>query len=134
MEQFDVVVVGGGIAGSSIAAALAPAGVSVLVLERQTTYRDKVRGEYMQPWGVAEMLRLGLEQTLLEAGGGYTNAFVTYGEHIDPVTAEENVRRGEGPTAVNARKARCHRGHPLDYVDSQGARQCSTCRTVRSAA
>lgn len=54
--------------------------------------------------------------------------------HLDPVTAEENVRRGEGPTAVNARKARCHRGHPLDYVDSQGARQCSTCRTVRSAA
>lgn len=91
MEQFDVVVVGGGIAGSSIAAALAPAGVSVLVLERQTTYRDKVRGEYMQPWGVAEMLRLGLEQTLLEAGGGYTNAFVTYGEHIDPVTAEASA-------------------------------------------
>ena len=56
------------VAGSSIAAALAPAGVSVLVLERQTTYRDKVRGEYMQPWGVAEMLRLGLEQPLLEAG------------------------------------------------------------------
>lgn len=54
--------------------------------------------------------------------------------HLDPVTAEENVRRGEGPTAVNARKARCHRGHPLDYIDSQGARQCSTCRTVRSAA
>lgn len=54
--------------------------------------------------------------------------------HLDPVTAEENVRRGEGPTAVNARKARCHRGHPLDFIDSQGARQCSTCRTVRSAA
>jgi 2-polyprenyl-6-methoxyphenol hydroxylase-like FAD-dependent oxidoreductase len=88
MEQYDVVVVGGGIAGSAIAATLAPTGMRVLVLERQTTYRDKVRGEYMHPWGVAELLRLGLEQTLLDVGGGYSTSFVTYGEDVDPAVAE----------------------------------------------
>ena len=84
MEQYDVVVVGGGIAGSAVAATLAAADLTVLVLERQTVYRDKVRGEYMHPWGVAEMLRLGLEQTLLEAGGTYSGGFVNFGDHIDP--------------------------------------------------
>jgi 2-polyprenyl-6-methoxyphenol hydroxylase-like FAD-dependent oxidoreductase len=91
MEQFDVVVVGGGIAGSAVAAALAPSGVRVLVLERQTTYRDKVRGEYMHPWGVAEVLRLGLEQTLLDAGGGYSPALANYGRHVEPRVADENA-------------------------------------------
>jgi flavin-dependent dehydrogenase len=57
----DVVVVGGGIAGSSLATVLARDGYQVVVLERQTTYPDKVRGEWMACWGVAELLRLGLE-------------------------------------------------------------------------
>jgi len=84
MHTRDVVVVGGGIAGSAIAAALAPAGVDVLVIERQVQYRDKVRGEYLQPWGVAEAQRLGVEQTLLDAGGGYTTRLANYGEDVDP--------------------------------------------------
>src|SRR5947209_8568379 len=62
----DVVVVGGGIAGSSLATVLARDRYQVVVLERQTTYRDKVRGEWMACWGVAELLRLGLEKALLD--------------------------------------------------------------------
>ena len=91
MEQYDVVVVGGGIAGSAVAARLAAAGRTVLVLERQTVYRDKVRGEYMHPWGAAEMQRLGLEQVLLDAGGSYADAFVSFGEHLDPAAAIETA-------------------------------------------
>ncbi len=83
MHTRDVVIVGGGIAGSAIAAALAPAGVDVLVIERQVKYRDRVRGEFLQPWGVAEARRLGVEQTLLDAGGGYTTRLATYGEDVD---------------------------------------------------
>lgn len=53
-ETHDVVVVGAGIGGAALATVLARNGIDVLVLERQTAYRDKVRGEWMAPWGVAE--------------------------------------------------------------------------------
>jgi 2-polyprenyl-6-methoxyphenol hydroxylase-like FAD-dependent oxidoreductase len=56
----DVVVVGAGIAGAPIATVLARRGVEVLLLERQRGYRDRVRGEYMAPWGVLEARALGL--------------------------------------------------------------------------
>jgi len=56
----DVVVVGAGIAGASIAAMLARGGLEVLLLERQRSYRDRVRGEYMAQWGVLEARAAGL--------------------------------------------------------------------------
>jgi 2-polyprenyl-6-methoxyphenol hydroxylase-like FAD-dependent oxidoreductase len=65
----DVVIVGGGIAGSGLALVLARRGATVTVLERQQDYADRVRGEYMHPWGVAEAQRLGILDTLLSAGG-----------------------------------------------------------------
>src|SRR4029450_6571339 len=63
-ESFEVVVIGGGIAGNALATVLARAGKAVLVLERSTVYRDRVRGELFQPWGVAEARRLGLHEVL----------------------------------------------------------------------
>jgi len=84
----DVVVVGGGIAGSAFAKAVADEGLDVLVLERQTTFRDKVRGEYLQPWGVVEARRLGLEEALLGCGGTWVTRAVGYDEMIPPAVAE----------------------------------------------
>jgi 2-polyprenyl-6-methoxyphenol hydroxylase-like FAD-dependent oxidoreductase len=84
----DVVVVGGGIAGSSLATVLARDGYQVVVLERQTSYRDKVRGEALACWGVAELLQLDLEKPLLDAGGCYATRAVAYDEVIDPTQAE----------------------------------------------
>ena len=87
----DVVVVGGGIAGSALATVLARDGLEVHVLERQKVYRDKVRGETLQPWGVAELCRLGLDDTLLGAGGGYCRRVVPYDETTAPDAAEANA-------------------------------------------
>ncbi len=67
-HDFDVITVGGGVAGASLARTLALQGVRVLVLERETSFRDRVRGEYVHPWGVAEIRRLGLETLLKQAG------------------------------------------------------------------
>jgi len=64
----DLVVVGAGIGGSALAAVMAARGAEVLVLERETVYRDRVRGEWMAPWGVAEAMRLGLYDMLREGG------------------------------------------------------------------
>lgn len=65
---FDVIVVGGGIAGSILAGVLARSGRGVLVLEKEERFRDRVRGETTWPYGVADARRLGVEHLLKEAG------------------------------------------------------------------
>jgi 2-polyprenyl-6-methoxyphenol hydroxylase-like FAD-dependent oxidoreductase len=71
-ETYDVVIVGGGIAGGALAAVLARSGIAVAVLERDPVPLDRVRGEFMARWGVTELKRLGLLETLAEAGGVFT--------------------------------------------------------------
>ena len=44
-KVFDVVTVGGGMAASALAIAMARSGARVLVLEKETKFRDRVRGE-----------------------------------------------------------------------------------------
>ncbi|HVI83948.1 MAG TPA: NAD(P)-binding protein [bacterium] len=52
--SYDVVTVGGGIGGAGFAKLMAARGAKVLVLERPTEFRHRVRGEVLMPWGVAE--------------------------------------------------------------------------------
>src|SRR2546421_1414733 len=78
----DVVVVGGGIAGASLAYALASEGLGVTVLEATTEYRDRVRGESMQAWGVQEARNLGVEQVLLDAGAHMAPLWKQYAEGV----------------------------------------------------
>jgi 2-polyprenyl-6-methoxyphenol hydroxylase-like FAD-dependent oxidoreductase len=87
-EQPAVAIIGSGIAGSALAAALANAGVPVLVLERTEQFVDNVRGEYMHPWGVAEAMQLGLYDDLIKAGGNVISRFVGYDEVYSPAEAE----------------------------------------------
>jgi 2-polyprenyl-6-methoxyphenol hydroxylase-like FAD-dependent oxidoreductase len=58
--DYDLAIVGGGLAGSSLGTALAKTGARVLIIEREAQFRDRVRGEGMQPWGAAEARELGL--------------------------------------------------------------------------
>lgn len=75
---FDAITVGGGLAGSTLATELARAGRKVLVLERESRFKDRVRGENMLPWGVAAARRLGLVDDLLAAGGHQPRSWNTY--------------------------------------------------------
>ena len=68
-QDYDLIVIGGGVAGSAVAARLATAGARTLVVESEGTFRDRVRGEAIMPWGVAEARSLGLGPVLLRAGG-----------------------------------------------------------------
>jgi 2-polyprenyl-6-methoxyphenol hydroxylase-like FAD-dependent oxidoreductase len=83
-EAFEVIIIGGGIAGDALAAVLAGAGRVVLVLERSTVYRDQFRGELFQSWGVPEARRLGLHEVLMRASGAYHARIVPYNETVEP--------------------------------------------------
>lgn len=53
--------------------------------------------------------------------------------HLQSVTNRENILRGDGPTAENARKTHCPRGHLLDGDNLRqaralrGMRECRIC-------
>lgn len=53
-------------------------------------------------------------------------------EHLEPVTSKENVLRGIGRSAVNARRRFCVAGHPLSgdnlYTRPNSHRACRACR------
>lgn len=56
--------------------------------------------------------------------------------HLEPVALEENVMRGEGYFAKNARKTRCIRDHEFTadntYTTPGGRRQCRKCMAIRA--
>lgn len=55
--------------------------------------------------------------------------------HLEPVTHRENILRGDGITARNARKTHCKRDHPFTgantYIRPNGSRQCIICSQAR---
>jgi flavin-dependent dehydrogenase len=63
----EVIVLGAGPAGCAAAATLARAGRRVLLLERETTPREGVCGEFLGPDAAAALSRLGLDLTALGA-------------------------------------------------------------------
>ena len=52
-------------------------------------------------------------------------------DHLEAVTQRENVLRGNAPTAANARKTHCIRGHEFTpentYAKKGGGRACRRC-------
>jgi len=62
--KYDIIAVGGGLGGASLAKAMAEGGAKVLVLEREKQCRDRVRGEVIWPWGCAELRELGVYDLL----------------------------------------------------------------------
>ncbi|MFI5317206.1 MAG: FAD-dependent oxidoreductase [Myxococcota bacterium] len=76
--SYDVICVGGGLGGAGLARAMAERGARVLVLERETHFRDRVRGEFLECWGVAEARALGLDAALAAAGAHASPLLDTY--------------------------------------------------------
>ena len=68
-RAFDIIAVGGGLGGAALAWTMARHGASVLVLERERQFQDRVRGEAVLPWGTVELKRLGLYELLLRECG-----------------------------------------------------------------
>lgn len=56
--------------------------------------------------------------------------------HLEPVTCRENVLRGNGRCAANAKKTHCPRGHAYAganlLIGTKGERCCRKCASIRS--
>ena len=124
---YDLIIIGGGIGGSALACIMADAGWDVLVLEKQPQYEDRVRGEWIAPWGVVETQTLGLYDLLVEAGGHHITSHVTYDEALSPEFCEaEAIPLGlfpdvPGPLAI---------GHPhhCETLFNEATRRGADCR------
>lgn len=80
MIQTDVLIVGAGVAGLSVANALADLGHTVVVVERDAEFRDRIRGEAMHPWGAKEVAALGLVDAVRQADGHELPIWQRYAE------------------------------------------------------
>lgn len=55
--------------------------------------------------------------------------------HLEVCDHRTNTLRGFGPPGINARQTGCLKfGHPLDRLDANGHRRCSTCDRIRDRA
>lgn len=93
----DVAIVGGGVAGASLAAVLATTGMGVALIEREACFRDRVRGESIHPWGVREAGRLGLLPVLRAAGGHELPVWQSY---VDGVPQEPYHWAADSPDGL----------------------------------
>jgi menaquinone-9 beta-reductase len=134
VAAYDLIIVGGGIGGSALAAVMAKAGRSVLLLEQSEAYQDRVRGEWIAPWGVDEVKRVGLYDLLMGAGGHHLHRHVTYDESLEPAAAEARTlplgifRDGvPGPLCIG------HPHHCQTLFDAARAAGATVLRGVRVA-
>lgn len=68
-QEFDAIVVGGGILGSAMAVALGKQGKKVCLIERDWNEPDRIVGELLQPGGIKALRTLGLEDAILGMDG-----------------------------------------------------------------
>ena len=60
-QKWDVIIVGAGVAGASLACVLGNEGRKVLCVERDTSTPERIVGELLQPGGYKKLKELGLE-------------------------------------------------------------------------
>ena len=93
MKRFDIAIVGAGIAGSALSAALANSGLSIVLLDKRTNSLDTARGDAIQPVMCETLAKWGVLQALIDAGAEKryaTRWFDSQGSEILSVPVELN--------------------------------------------
>lgn len=110
--QRGVVIVGGGIAGCSLAILLARRGVRVTVIEKQDVWRFNSSGIFVYSNGLAELEKVGVLPEILDAGfvidGGRNIYFDQHGETITE-TVYPSAPGTALPAILGIRRAELHR-------------------------
>jgi 2-polyprenyl-6-methoxyphenol hydroxylase-like FAD-dependent oxidoreductase len=100
----DVLIIGGGIAGSGLATVLARAGLDVIAVERAPQFMDRIRGEFVHVWGVREMERAGLLDIATDVAGAVLLPYwtkYTDGEGGEPYRWEDDFPGAKGALSVS---------------------------------
>ncbi len=126
-QRYDIVTVGGGIAASSLAKAMAERGAKVLVLERERQFKDRVRGEALVSWGVAEANELGIFRLLkencahevpyIEAGSGIRDLRTTTQQQLPVLSFPHQVMQETLLAAAENAGAEVRRGVSVEHVE-----------------
>lgn len=126
--SYDLITVGGGIAASALARAMADQGASVLVLEREKQFKDRVRGEAVVSWGVAEANELGIYELLkekcghevpaVEAGSGLRDLRATTLQRLPLLSFPHEVMQETLLAAAEEAGAEVRRGVSVQHVES----------------
>ena len=62
--NYDVCIIGAGIAGATMAAYLSKQGIKIVIVERNLSERNVIIGELLQPGGVQRLQEMGFESFL----------------------------------------------------------------------
>jgi 2-polyprenyl-6-methoxyphenol hydroxylase-like FAD-dependent oxidoreductase len=105
ISTHDVIIAGGSVAGAALGWALARQGARVLLVEPEPRFRDRVRGESIHAWGVAEAARLGL---LPELGAARPREVRSWNTHV----AGQLLERRDLPSTTVAQRPGLNVHHP----------------------
>lgn len=98
--DYDVCIVGAGIAGTVMAILLGRQGKKVLIVEKTFSDQDRIVGELLQPGGVALLEKMGLGDALNEVEAqtivGYGIFFGEERFHLPYLSNEEHITNGRG--------------------------------------
>jgi 2-polyprenyl-6-methoxyphenol hydroxylase-like FAD-dependent oxidoreductase len=125
--SYDIITVGGGIAASALARAMAERGAKVLVLERERQFKDRVRGEAVVSWGVAEANELGICDLLqekcghdvpyVEAGSGVRDLRATTLQKLPLLSFPHQVMQETLLAAAENAGAQVRRGVSVEQIE-----------------
>jgi menaquinone-9 beta-reductase len=126
-RSYDIITVGGGIAASALAQAMAGQGARVLILEREKEFKDRVRGEALVSWGVAEANELGICRLLkekcahdvpfVEAGSGLRDLRATTLQQLPLLSFPHQVMQETLLAAAENAGAEVRRGVCVEHVE-----------------
>lgn len=93
MQNKDVVIVGGGVAGCAAAIRLARSGYTMTILEKEVDYVDRVRGECMVHWGYEQAIAMGIADIMSETpGASFVTRLMGYDETLPVEVAKTKGR------------------------------------------
>src|SRR5687768_5381330 len=106
--NYDVIIAGGGPAGTSAAIQLASDGVRVLLVEEKVFPRAKLCGEFISPECLGHFQRLGVLDQMTSAGGTALSETVFYSRRGRSVVVP-SAWFGSGSTALGLSRSEMDR-------------------------